>query len=65
MRQVSCDGIARSGGVPAPDDSGESTGQLNCNRPDVGITTRETRHDPCDQHRTRRRGKKERKWQPK
>ena len=43
----------------------ESTGQLHCDRPDVGITTRETRHDPCDQHRARRRHKEERKWQPK
>ena len=41
------------------------TGQLHCDRPDVGITTRETRHDPCDQHRARRRRKEERKWQPK
>ena len=43
---------------------GESSGQLHCDRSDVGLTGREVRHDPCDQHRPRRRRKKERKWQP-
>ena len=51
MRPASYDGIACSGGVPAPDDSGESTGQLHCDCSDVGLTGREVRHDPCDQHR--------------